>query len=149
MSTKRRSSFRIERRRNGFRRRFGLDRSGPPPRETRPGQPLRPWTIPNLIGYARLAAIPVFLYLALNSDGGNPDPTSTRGKDAAKAKAGRIALVASRTNTALSLQIFSNATSSFAAAQDRAWGAALTLMLLTFIATLVARAFTARLALER
>jgi phosphate transport system permease protein len=52
-------------------------------------------------------------------------------------------------NTALSLQIFSNATSSFAAAQDRAWGAALTLMLLTFVATLVARAFTARLALKR
>jgi len=52
-------------------------------------------------------------------------------------------------NTALSLQIFGNATSAFPAAQDRAWGAALTLVLLTFIVTLVARVFTARLALKR
>ncbi len=52
------------------RRLFGLDRSGPKPRETRRGQPLRPLTIPNLVGYARLAAIPVFLYLALGSDDG-------------------------------------------------------------------------------
>jgi phosphate transport system permease protein len=52
-------------------------------------------------------------------------------------------------NTALSVQIFSNANSSFAAAQDRAWAAALTLVLLTFIVTLVARMFTARLALKR
>jgi cardiolipin synthase (CMP-forming) len=56
-----------------FRRRFGLDRSGPPPRETRPGQPLRPWTIPNLIGYVRLAAIPVFLYIAFESEGDEPE----------------------------------------------------------------------------
>jgi phosphate transport system permease protein len=52
-------------------------------------------------------------------------------------------------NTALSVQIFSNATLSFASAQDRAWGAALTLMLLTFLVTFVARVFTARLALQR
>jgi phosphate transport system permease protein len=52
-------------------------------------------------------------------------------------------------NTALSLQIFSNATSSFAAAQDRAWGAALTLVLLTFLVTLVARIVTARFARRR
>ena len=52
------------------RRLFGLDRSGPKPRETRRGQPLRPLTIPNLVGYLRLAAIPVFLYLALRSDDG-------------------------------------------------------------------------------
>jgi phosphate transport system permease protein len=52
-------------------------------------------------------------------------------------------------NTALSVQIFGNANSSFVAAQDRAWAAALTLVLLTFILTLVARAFTARLALKR
>ncbi len=57
----------------GFRRRFGLDRSGPPPRETQKGQPLRPWTIPNMVGYLRLAGIPVFLYLALNSSDGH-DP---------------------------------------------------------------------------
>jgi phosphate transport system permease protein len=47
-------------------------------------------------------------------------------------------------NTALSVQIFGNATSSFTAAQDRAWGAALTLVLLTFLVTLTARIFTAR-----
>jgi phosphate transport system permease protein len=52
-------------------------------------------------------------------------------------------------NTALSMQIFSNASSSFVAAQDRAWGAALTLVLLTFLMTLIARVFTARVALKR
>jgi phosphate transport system permease protein len=52
-------------------------------------------------------------------------------------------------NTALSVQIFANANSSFPAAQERAWAAALTLVLLTFIVTLVARVFTARLALKR
>ena len=49
-------------------------------------------------------------------------------------------------NTALSVQIFGNATSSFDAAQDRAWGAALTLVLLTFLVTLVARVVTGRFA---
>jgi CDP-diacylglycerol--glycerol-3-phosphate 3-phosphatidyltransferase len=53
-----------------FRRLSGLDRSGPPPPETLPGQPLRPWTIPNAIGYVRLALIPVFLALALSSEDG-------------------------------------------------------------------------------
>jgi phosphate transport system permease protein len=52
-------------------------------------------------------------------------------------------------NTALSIQIFGNATSSFASAQDRAWGAALTLVLLTFFITLIARVFTARIASRR
>lgn len=52
-------------------------------------------------------------------------------------------------NTALSMQIFSNATSAFGAAQERAWGAALTLVLLTFVVTLAARLFTARFALKR
>lgn len=52
------------------RRLFGLDRSGPAPDQTRPGQPLRPFTLPNLVGYLRLAAIPVFLYLALESGDG-------------------------------------------------------------------------------
>jgi phosphatidylglycerophosphate synthase len=54
----------------GFRRLTGLDRSGPLPRQTRAGQPLRPLTIPNLVGYARLLSIPVFLYLAFESDDG-------------------------------------------------------------------------------
>ncbi len=52
------------------RRLFGLDRSGPPPPQTQAGQPLRPWTIPNAIGFARLALIPVFLIVALSSDDG-------------------------------------------------------------------------------
>jgi cardiolipin synthase (CMP-forming) len=49
---------------------LGLDRSGPPPPQTLAGQPLRPWTIPNAIGFARLALIPVFLVVALSSDDG-------------------------------------------------------------------------------
>ena len=52
------------------RRLFGIDRSGPLPRETRRGAPLHPWTIPNLVGYVRLAAIPVFLVLAFDSGDG-------------------------------------------------------------------------------
>ena len=46
---------------------FGLDRSGPEPAQTRAGQPLRPFTLPNLIGYLRLAAIPVYLVIAFDS----------------------------------------------------------------------------------
>ena len=60
----------VERPKLTFRRLVGLDRSGPPPPETLKGAPLRPWTIPNAIGYARLAAIPVFLVLALGSESG-------------------------------------------------------------------------------
>ena len=54
----------------GFRRLFGIDRSGPDPAETRRGQPLRPFTLPNLVGYARLASIPIFLVLAFDSGDG-------------------------------------------------------------------------------
>jgi cardiolipin synthase len=53
------------------RRLFGLDRSGPPPQATHSNQPWRPWTIPNLIGYIRLALIPVFLVVALSSRNGH------------------------------------------------------------------------------
>ena len=49
---------------------LGVDRSGPPPPETRRGAPLNPWTIPNAIGFARVALIPVFLALALSSGDG-------------------------------------------------------------------------------
>ena len=49
---------------------LGLDRSGPPPPETQSGSPLRPWTIPNAIGFVRLALIPVFLVVALSSSDG-------------------------------------------------------------------------------
>ncbi len=53
-----------------FRRLAGLDRSGPPPPQTLRGQPWNVWTIPNAIGFARLALIPVFFALALSSEGG-------------------------------------------------------------------------------
>ncbi len=53
-----------------FRRLSGLDRSGPPPAETLRDAPWRPWTIPNAIGYIRLALVPVFLVLALDSENG-------------------------------------------------------------------------------
>jgi phosphatidylglycerophosphate synthase len=52
------------------RRLLGLDRSGPPPPQTLAGQPLRPWTVPNAIGFLRLALIPVFLVVALSSEDG-------------------------------------------------------------------------------
>lgn len=58
------------------RRLFGLDRSGPRPAATRRGEPLRPLTLPNLVGYARLAAIPAFLYLALGSGDGRTAPAA-------------------------------------------------------------------------
>jgi cardiolipin synthase len=54
----------------GFRRLSGLDRSGPRPRQTRRGEPLRPLTIPNLVGYLRLLAIPPYLIIALGSGDG-------------------------------------------------------------------------------
>jgi phosphate transport system permease protein len=47
-------------------------------------------------------------------------------------------------NTALSAQIFRNATQPFEGAQDRAWGAALTLVAIVFILTLLARAVASR-----
>jgi cardiolipin synthase len=53
------------------RRLFGIDRSGPPPAATLTGRPLNPWTIPNAIGYLRLAGIPAFLVVALSSHGGH------------------------------------------------------------------------------
>ncbi len=42
-------------------------------------------------------------------------------------------------NSALSLEIFQNARSLFPTAQDRAWGAALTLILIVFLFTILAR----------
>jgi cardiolipin synthase len=52
------------------RRLLGLDRSGPPPPQTRADAPLHPWTVPNAIGFVRLALIPVFLVVALSSSDG-------------------------------------------------------------------------------
>jgi cardiolipin synthase len=67
-----RASAEPRRRRLTAARLFGLDRSGPAPGETRSGSPLRPWTIPNAIGFVRLALIPLFLALSLSSSHG-PD----------------------------------------------------------------------------
>jgi CDP-diacylglycerol--glycerol-3-phosphate 3-phosphatidyltransferase len=53
-----------------FRRLVGLDRSGGPPPQTRRGEPLNPWTIPNAIGFARLALVPLFLAIGLSSGDG-------------------------------------------------------------------------------
>ena len=52
------------------RRLLGLDRSGPPPPQTGPDAPLRPWTIPNAIGYLRASLIPVILILDYRSPHG-------------------------------------------------------------------------------
>jgi CDP-diacylglycerol--glycerol-3-phosphate 3-phosphatidyltransferase len=64
------------RRARGFRRLSGLDRSGPRPRQTRRGEPLRPLTIPNLVGYLRLAAVPPYLIIALSSGDGRTAPAA-------------------------------------------------------------------------
>jgi len=47
-------------------------------------------------------------------------------------------------NTSIPSQIFANATSPYVGAQDRAWGAALTLILIAFILMIAARIVTAR-----
>lgn len=49
---------------------LGIDRSGGPPPETQRGQPLRPFTVPNLISYLRLALLPVFAAVAFSSGDG-------------------------------------------------------------------------------
>lgn len=49
-------------------------------------------------------------------------------------------------STALSVQIFGNAQTPFEAAQARAWGAALTLVAIVFVLTILARVISARVA---
>jgi len=63
--------------RGRVRRLFGLDRSYPAPPQTQKGEPLNPWTLPNLVGYLRLAALPVFLYLAFESGDGRTVASTT------------------------------------------------------------------------
>ncbi len=53
------------------------------------------------------------------------------------------------TNTSLSMQIYGNAKESFTNAQERAWGAALTLITLAFLFTLCARLLSSRLSRTR
>jgi phosphate transport system permease protein len=65
------------------------------------------------------------------------------------AKSLQINPFADEAMTALPLQIYGNASSSFPAAQARGWGAALTLLLLSFLFTLIARLVSARFATKR
>jgi cardiolipin synthase len=55
---------------------LGYDRDYAAPPETLPGAPLNPWTLPNAIGFIRLALVPVFLVLALGSGDGRYAPAS-------------------------------------------------------------------------
>jgi cardiolipin synthase len=55
---------------NGLARLLGLRRGGEEQPETRAGQPLRPVTLPNLIGGIRLGLLVVFLVIALPSGDG-------------------------------------------------------------------------------
>jgi len=57
----------VPRARLSKRRLLGLDRSGPPPPQTTVDAPWRPWTIPNAIGFARAALIPLFLIFEYGS----------------------------------------------------------------------------------
>ena len=50
------------------------------------------------------------------------------------------------TNTTLSKVIWDNAQTPFAAATDRAWGAALTLIVIVFVFTVIARIVSSRFA---
>ena len=52
-------------------------------------------------------------------------------------------------NTTLAAQIFRNASQPFQGAQDRAWGAALTLVVLVFVLTLAARAISGRFSIKQ
>lgn len=61
---------RVEQTRMTTRRLFGLDRSGPPPVQTLSDAPWNVWTIPNAIGFVRLALLPLFLVLAFASASG-------------------------------------------------------------------------------
>jgi cardiolipin synthase len=57
----------VPRARLSKRRLFGFDRSGPPPPQTAAEAAWHPWTIPNAIGYGRIALIPLFLVLDYDS----------------------------------------------------------------------------------
>jgi phosphate transport system permease protein len=54
----------------------------------------------------------------------------------------------SGSNTALPVQIYRNATEPFEAATDRAWGAALTLVAIVFLTTLLGRLIASRFAIK-
>jgi cardiolipin synthase (CMP-forming) len=66
----------VTERAGGARRLLGLRRGGPEPLATRAGQPLHPFTLPNLIGYVRIALLGVFAAVAFSSDDGR-EPLAT------------------------------------------------------------------------
>ena len=55
---------------------LGLRRGGPEPEATRAGAPLRPWTLPNLIGYVRIGLLGTFVAVAFSSEDGR-EPLAT------------------------------------------------------------------------
>jgi cardiolipin synthase len=57
--------------RGGLKRLLGLDRTAPPPPSTLAGSPLRPWTLPNLVGYVRFVGLVFFLIFAFDSGDGH------------------------------------------------------------------------------
>jgi cardiolipin synthase len=57
--------------RGGLKRLLGLDRTAPAPPSTLAGSPLRPWTLPNLVGYLRLVGLVFFLIFAFSSGDGH------------------------------------------------------------------------------
>lgn len=61
--------------RGRVRRLFGLDRTGAEPEPTRSGQPLRPLTLPNLIGYIRITGLVAF-WILISSSGDGRDPVA-------------------------------------------------------------------------
>lgn len=55
-----------------LKRLLGVDRTAPPPVATLPGSPLRPFTLPNVVGFARFAGLVAFLIVIFSSgDGGS------------------------------------------------------------------------------
>jgi cardiolipin synthase len=60
----------VPRARLSWQRLVGLDRSGPPPPQTAPDAPWRPWTLPNVIGYVRALLIPAIVVLEYRSRSG-------------------------------------------------------------------------------
>ena len=60
----------------GAGRLLGLRRGGPEPPQTRKGAPLRPLTLPNMIGFVRIGLLGVFVAVAFSSDDGR-EPLST------------------------------------------------------------------------
>ena len=86
----------VEKARLTFRRLSGLDRTGPTPPATLPDAPWHVWTLPNGIGLARLALIPLFLVLGLTSETGTDPVPSILFAAIAWAEPGSVFTISSR-----------------------------------------------------